>query len=69
MLVTYPKTSPMTLLATDDDPISTSICKIKNYPINHFIKKGKYIRTSIKKAISNWEIIIMLDMKTLVLNS
>lgn len=27
-LVTYPKTRPMTLLATDDEPISTSICMI-----------------------------------------
>jgi hypothetical protein len=28
MLVTYPRTRPMTLLATEDDPISTSICII-----------------------------------------
>lgn len=27
-LVTYPRTRPITLLATVDDPISTSICKI-----------------------------------------
>lgn len=25
-LVTYPRTRPMTLLATEDDPMSTSIC-------------------------------------------
>ena len=28
MLVTYPRTRPMILLATDDEPISTSICII-----------------------------------------
>jgi len=28
-LVTYPRTRPITLLATDDDPISTSICQIQ----------------------------------------
>lgn len=53
-LVTYPRTRPMTLLATDDDPISTSIYKTgirsllpeEKLPdlISNFFKRAKRYR-------------------------